>query len=312
MQLNNIKLNISVALAVLFFLGGKKTVKISANPCKSVAKTNKNMKKMTKTRFLGNATIPSPFPPNPRLFHYPLFVKANPISRTQESPQPLAAQTLTAINTPKTTKKANPKQTQSKANQTQFQKSQKTSRNNTPKEIPRENKPNSNPILARRPVGVVIFTNRKIPSLFQGRTSLFQNLFMRNEPNFSPSNITATSCITVVYNDFQRKTKNGTNPIRTQFSTHYFLLSTLSGQKPAAESLDTSSQRVYDDDTEHSFSWKISVYGQYRDNPSHSGHRRSSRRHRQTATSTHQKAPSDRKNPNRDRRLPKHHSHHRL
>ena len=53
---------------------------------------------------------------NPRHFHYPLFVKTNPFSRTQESPQILAVVSLTAIYTPKITKKTNPNEPKTNPN----------------------------------------------------------------------------------------------------------------------------------------------------------------------------------------------------
>ncbi len=53
-----------------------------------------------------------------------------------------------------------------------------------------------------------------------GRTRVFRNLFMRNEPNLNSPKSTITTCSRVVYNDFYPKTQNGTNPKRTQFF-HY-------------------------------------------------------------------------------------------
>ncbi len=50
------------------------------------------------------------------------------------------------------------------------------------------------------------------PSCFQGRTALFQNLFLRNKPNFNDLNITVTSYGTTAYNDLHPKSQNGTNP----------------------------------------------------------------------------------------------------
>ena len=78
-------------------------------------------------------------------------------------------------------------------------------------------------LLARRPVGVVLFTkplknNAEVtkritkPSLFSGEPANSQNLFLRNKPNFNYLNIIATSYITVVYNALQTKPKTGTNP----------------------------------------------------------------------------------------------------
>ncbi len=57
------------------------------------------------------------------------------------------------------------------------------------------------------------------PRLKMGKPALSQNLFLRNEPNFNHSNIIVISCITVVYNAFQTKTKNGTNPNEPNFFT---------------------------------------------------------------------------------------------
>ena len=50
------------------------------------------------------------------------------------------------------------------------------------------------------------------PSLFSGESLVLRNLFLRNKPNFNHSNITATSYITVVYNTYKTKPKNGANP----------------------------------------------------------------------------------------------------
>ncbi len=46
----------------------------------------------------------------------------------------------------------------------------------------------------------------------QGRTALLQNLFLRNEPNFTSTEINISNCIRDIYNDFQIKLKIGTNP----------------------------------------------------------------------------------------------------
>ena len=49
-------------------------------------------------------------------------------------------------------------------------------------------------------------------SLFPGKGTFLQNLFLRNEPNLSSQKLTANPCGIEGYNDFHPKTKNGTNP----------------------------------------------------------------------------------------------------
>ncbi len=50
------------------------------------------------------------------------------------------------------------------------------------------------------------------PSLFPDKPALSRNLFLRNEPNFTSTEINISNCIRDIYNDFQTKPKIGTNP----------------------------------------------------------------------------------------------------
>ena len=72
----------------------------------------------------------------------------------------------------------------------------------------KKSKPNPNPIKAN----LKLISNTLKPSLFQDRTALLRNLFMRNKANFNRPNLTANPCSRYTYNDLHPKTQNGTKP----------------------------------------------------------------------------------------------------
>ena len=102
------------------------------------------------------------------------------------------------------------------------------------------NKANLKPILARRPVGVVVFNkkrkipplnpnpypltpNNRIPSLFPDKPLKSHNLFMGFKPNFPDQRNTANSCCESAYSNllpkFRQKNKPNTNPNKANFFT---------------------------------------------------------------------------------------------
>ncbi len=84
-----------------------------------------------------------------------------------------------------------------------------------------------NPILARRPVGVVIFTNTTKHSLLLGEPSFLEQLFLESKPNFPNPRPILTRETERAYNNLRpqnhKKSKPKANPIQTQFSASCFL-----------------------------------------------------------------------------------------